>query len=123
MVLISTDIAKCDNAKNGCNNFTTNHDLSGSWCCPECFVQHEDPSQQRMTRTEYYQYAVRNKWDLDDNQVYEAWKLGVIKGLHHYSCEDCSWSSNQLSVPFTECTHCGSKNIMRAVTLEKEMKN
>lgn len=31
--------AHCNN-KN-CSNFTTNHDLAGSWCCDACFVESE----------------------------------------------------------------------------------
>ena len=34
--IITVCFAKCDNEK--CNNFTTNHDLSGSWCSSECWI-------------------------------------------------------------------------------------
>ncbi len=32
--------AKCDNEP--CLNFTTRHDLAGSWCCDECIISSEE---------------------------------------------------------------------------------
>ena len=46
--------AKCNNVK--CSNFTTNHDLSGSWCMDECFIEFE--TGEKITHRELLQMKV-----------------------------------------------------------------
>lgn len=75
MTYLKNNNAKCDNAKNGCQNFTTNHDLAGSWCCSECFCQHE--SGERPTRKQFLQSILNWKWDLEDWQIAEIKHLGL----------------------------------------------
>ncbi len=38
-ILTVLTVAKCNNEK--CNNFTTNHDLAGSWCSISCIEEAE----------------------------------------------------------------------------------
>ena len=67
--------AKCNNVK--CSNFTTNHDLSGSWCMDECFIESE--SGQRITHRELLEMKVDYDWSLDDFEKSEIKDLQIVK--------------------------------------------
>jgi len=56
---VTVVFAKCNNER--CSNFTTVHDLNGSWCCPECFIQSE--SGERPTRDEYNKMKMEYDWN------------------------------------------------------------
>ena len=67
--------AKCNNVK--CSNFTTNHDLSGSWCMDECFIESE--SGERITHKELLEMKVDYDWSLDDFEKSEIKDLQIVK--------------------------------------------
>jgi len=67
--------AKCNNKK--CSNFTTNHDLSGSWCMDECFIESE--SGERITHIELLEMKVDYDWSLNDFEKSEINQLQIIK--------------------------------------------
>ncbi len=75
----SVTFAKCDNDKNGCNNFTTNHDLAGSWCSKECFMQHESYDKIKVTRKELLQLMLNWSWDMDRFERKEVYELRLVK--------------------------------------------
>ena len=68
-------LTKCDNVK--CSNFTTNHDLNGSWCMDECFIDFE--SGQRITHRELLEMKVDYDWSLDDFEKSEIKDLQIVK--------------------------------------------
>jgi hypothetical protein len=70
-----TTIAKCDNKK--CSNFTTNHDLHGSWCMDECFIENE--SGERITHIELLKMKVDYDWDMTDHEKSEIKHLQIVK--------------------------------------------
>lgn len=53
-------IYKCYNKT--CYNFTSNHDLSGTWCSEECFIQSENPELPRLTRKELLDMKEKYGW-------------------------------------------------------------
>lgn len=59
----NTAYAKCNNKL--CNNFTTSHDLNGSWCSHICFVQNELDYEQRMTIPEIKEMLIKAGYDED----------------------------------------------------------
>jgi hypothetical protein len=67
-------IVKCYNKT--CYNFTTNHDLAGTWCCNECFIESENPELERLTRKELLDMKVKYDWDLDE---FEKKELEALK--------------------------------------------
>ena len=67
--------AKCNNVK--CSNFTINHDLSGSWCMDECFIESE--SGERITHKELLEMKVDYDWSLDDFEKSEIKDLQIVK--------------------------------------------
>ena len=76
--------AKCNNVK--CSNFTTNHDLSGSWCMDACIIESE--SGQRVTDKELLQMKVNHDWDMTDFEKSEIKKLEIVKDLFYVPCWD-----------------------------------
>lgn len=60
-----------------CFNFSSKHDLSGTWCQDECFIESE--SGQKITHIELLEMKVDYDWDLDDFEKIEIEKLGITK--------------------------------------------
>lgn len=54
-------INHCQNPK--CFNFTSKHDLSGTWCSDECFIEFE--SGQKISHLELLEMKVDYDWDLN----------------------------------------------------------
>lgn len=67
---------KCQNPL--CYNFTSNHDLGGTWCCNECFIEVESQAP-RITRRELYEMKVDYDWDLEEWEKSEIAKMGIKK--------------------------------------------
>lgn len=59
-----------------CQNFTSSHDLSGTWCQAECFIEFES-GEPRQTREEYLQMIIDYGWYLDEDERREADRLGI----------------------------------------------
>lgn len=59
-----------------CQNFTSSHDLSGTWCQAECFIESES-GEPRPTREEYLQMTIDYGWYLDEDEIREANELGI----------------------------------------------
>ena len=76
--------AKCNNKK--CSNFTTNHDLSGSWCMDECFIEFE--TGEKITHRELLQMKVNHDWDMTDFEKSEIKHLQIVKDLFYVPCWD-----------------------------------
>lgn len=68
-------INHCQNRR--CQNFTSNHDLGGSWCQDECFMENE--SGQRITHIELLEMKVDYDWDLSKSEIEEIRKYGIVK--------------------------------------------
>ena len=68
-------INHCQNK--GCLNFTSNHDLAGSWCQDVCFMESE--SGIRLTRQEELEMKVDYDWDLDEFERADIQKLCIVK--------------------------------------------
>jgi hypothetical protein len=106
-------MVKCNNEK--CLNFSSNHDLSGTWCCDECFIESE--SGNRPTHDEVLQMKVNYDWDLNQYEIVEIEKYRISKKLYHYCCMICSQSSNRYTKPYTKCESCSSTKIFTDVTI------
>ena len=70
-------MVKCYNKK--CLNFSSNHDLSGTWCSDECFIESESGT--RPTHKEVLQTKVNYDWTLDKFERREIEILGMEKNL------------------------------------------
>ena len=68
-------INHCQN-KN-CFNFTSKHDLSGTWCQDECFIESE--SGERISHMELLEMKVDYDWDLNKFERAEIEKYQIKK--------------------------------------------
>jgi len=62
-----------------CYNLSKNYDMCGIFCSSECFLQHENPDEPRITRKALLEMMIDYKWEMSLDERRQAQSLGLYQ--------------------------------------------